>query len=1077
MERLKSITIIFLLAMGLLNSIAPPICFANRSSGTKPASVLLQEGLYAEQIDGDLDAAIRIYEQVIAAAKETQRAAAQATYRIGMCYLKKGEKGKATEQFRKLIVKFPEHESILKETQKQLAKLKPVGVKNFGPVVERIIYTDETGKDCFFDLDKGKAFSIPQGLTRSSEPEKGIPWILENGIDFVNCVGRLQLWDMVAVEVEEKMWDSAGAVEINSILMRGPSKEELPTWREEYTVTTPFTYAFKTREGGIGILQILEKKDNNLRIRYKMLQERAKTVAVGWRKVFLPDADTPGVNAILDLASGELLPAGEGVQQLTVFREMGKGDLAYDRVLICLRGGKAKLLQAGKLTNLKIKGQIEDSTAYELPSLPCSLVVTTSEGDNYEVAVTSADNSGANLEYKKMLAEPAEVASVASFGPAKVARLYDIDHPTTTEKECAIDFDTGKLSKIPPQARQMPGDDLMRWLSGSGIDAVAEIAGKNGGLIGIDVAVKTMPPYVWDKISPTELRALMVNNNSARQETTPMLLEDEDQQVFAFRTRDSGLGILQILDVDKSKQMVQFRYKMLQKESAGRIVFLPDADDVIQQGKVAVVLDLTTGKMLPGNKDKQYFNKLNKGDVAYFDDEGKDLLVCFRGAKITRKTANGKYYDTPDQSHTDNTVHIYIIKKTPAEWTITTKEGDIYELKVLSLDNDQAKIKYRKMFRYKMLQGETAQLSVSSHKVFLPECDTTVYDLLDLASSRIINSEPGGEVLDLSKPDGKGNLYFDKAKGQLWLVGVRGTRMRLRSGGELLSSEPDFISRGRNAYYLLGEIPCKYQVTTTQGDNYELKVLSMDAGDRPGVHIEYWKSAESPGAFDVATPVRGDAAKAMELLSGLKALMAGVVGAVESDDPNTALLLLDKLIAQSKQFKSTVKDTSVEAAVKAGLELLDPLRDALEKKQMDRVKSLLAALNQMGPAVESALEKEAEQQGQSKKRTGIDEKLRSAFIACGTLCDSIRNALDDDDFETAEALCKEVEKHLAKGLELTPQSELGPMLESLAVQFKIWHEAIKAKDKEKAIRLGEALNHAGGLISDFVLEEKPDTHK
>ena len=57
--------------------------------------------------------------------------------------------------------------------------------------------------------------------------------------------------------------------------------------------------------------------------------------------VFLPDADSGNVNAILDLASGKLLPAGEGVEQLSVFRDLGKGDLAWDRVLICLRGAEA----------------------------------------------------------------------------------------------------------------------------------------------------------------------------------------------------------------------------------------------------------------------------------------------------------------------------------------------------------------------------------------------------------------------------------------------------------------------------------------------------------------------------------------------------------------------------------------------------------------------------------------------------------------------------------------------------------------------------------------------------------------
>jgi len=87
------------------------------------------------------------------------------------------------------------------------------------------------------------------------------------------------------------------------------------------------------------------------------------------------------------------------------------------------------------------------------------------------------------------------------------------------------------------------------------------------------------------------------------------------------------------------------------------------------------------------------------------------LLVCFRGARITRNTANGKYSDTPDQSHTDNTVHIYIIKKTPAEWTITTKEGDSYDLRVLSLDNSQAKIKYRKMSGSSNAKGVSGKIT------------------------------------------------------------------------------------------------------------------------------------------------------------------------------------------------------------------------------------------------------------------------------------------------------------------------------------------------------------------------------
>ena len=122
MEKLKNITVIFLLAVGLLTSVAP----------AKTTSVLLQEGLYAEEIQGDLDAAIKIYEQVISESKEIQRAAAQATYRIGMCFLKKGEKSKAAERFRNLISKYPEHKTLMARAREQLKKLGPAFMGNIG---------------------------------------------------------------------------------------------------------------------------------------------------------------------------------------------------------------------------------------------------------------------------------------------------------------------------------------------------------------------------------------------------------------------------------------------------------------------------------------------------------------------------------------------------------------------------------------------------------------------------------------------------------------------------------------------------------------------------------------------------------------------------------------------------------------------------------------------------------------------------------------------------------------------------------------------------------------------------------
>ena len=66
MESLKSTIIILLLVSGLLTP----------SVQAKSPSLLLQEGLYAEETEGDLEKAIGLYEQVLEQYKDVERLAA-----------------------------------------------------------------------------------------------------------------------------------------------------------------------------------------------------------------------------------------------------------------------------------------------------------------------------------------------------------------------------------------------------------------------------------------------------------------------------------------------------------------------------------------------------------------------------------------------------------------------------------------------------------------------------------------------------------------------------------------------------------------------------------------------------------------------------------------------------------------------------------------------------------------------------------------------------------------------------------------------------------------------------------------
>ncbi|OHB57674.1 MAG: hypothetical protein A2173_04650 [Planctomycetes bacterium RBG_13_44_8b] len=113
MASLRSIAIIFLLTVGLLGTIAL----------AKSAGTLLQEGLYAEEVDGNLDAAIKIYQQVITDPSASRSNVAQAMYRQGMCYMKKRDEQQAKGIFQTLVQQYADQTSIVEKVTPLLADL------------------------------------------------------------------------------------------------------------------------------------------------------------------------------------------------------------------------------------------------------------------------------------------------------------------------------------------------------------------------------------------------------------------------------------------------------------------------------------------------------------------------------------------------------------------------------------------------------------------------------------------------------------------------------------------------------------------------------------------------------------------------------------------------------------------------------------------------------------------------------------------------------------------------------------------------------------------------------------------
>jgi tetratricopeptide (TPR) repeat protein len=87
--------------------------------GASP-SELLEKAIHAEETAGNIDEAIKLYEQVIAEGKAARGAAAQAEYRLAQCLIKKNQPAEANAELEKLVKDFPEEKDWVAKARKQL---------------------------------------------------------------------------------------------------------------------------------------------------------------------------------------------------------------------------------------------------------------------------------------------------------------------------------------------------------------------------------------------------------------------------------------------------------------------------------------------------------------------------------------------------------------------------------------------------------------------------------------------------------------------------------------------------------------------------------------------------------------------------------------------------------------------------------------------------------------------------------------------------------------------------------------------------------------------------------------------
>jgi ankyrin repeat protein len=99
------------------------VLLAAPARAADPITDQLQQGLLEEEVNRDLEAAVRAYEAAVSRFDDQRRAAATAVFRLGECYRKLGRTEDAIAQYRRIQTEFSDQSTLADLSRTNLARL------------------------------------------------------------------------------------------------------------------------------------------------------------------------------------------------------------------------------------------------------------------------------------------------------------------------------------------------------------------------------------------------------------------------------------------------------------------------------------------------------------------------------------------------------------------------------------------------------------------------------------------------------------------------------------------------------------------------------------------------------------------------------------------------------------------------------------------------------------------------------------------------------------------------------------------------------------------------------------------
>jgi len=363
----------------------------------------------------------------------------------------------------------------------------------------------------------------------------------------------------------------------------------------------PYVLAYKTTAGQVGLIKVDTVSPEHIQLTVKPLASAESPAAA--QPAFGPvvertinDLDDGNGSEGLKLATGDVVSLPADVEQMSkpqraewideqgidLFVDYARNQWAFivhdhtlNAVDACFDDVSPAALEEALAASPRLETRTKDGwTIYILPrqaKSPLVFALRTKAGQLGVLEVTdfTENPKGMKIRYKLLpalaAAPPLAAAQPAvMFGPVVERVLPDTD---IEGAEALFDLDMQRAMR---HVETADNDQLQAWFVENGVDCAARVNPRvqptAAWLACKDVAWARVSPEQWDRMTAAEavkLAGTLVSLGWSDMKPGPVANAGEPSSTFVFRTREGGVGLLQLVTFSEDPLTLSIRYKLV----------------------------------------------------------------------------------------------------------------------------------------------------------------------------------------------------------------------------------------------------------------------------------------------------------------------------------------------------------------------------------------------------------------------------------------------------------------------------------------------------------------------------------